>query len=63
LGVLQAFPSEELFKKFYSPDDEFDKFEQRIPETDEEFDEIASMMEAILGGGQKSISIDQLIEE
>jgi len=64
LSLLQAFPSEELFKTFFPPSSSIpDEFEQRVPETDEEFADLENILSSIFTGGEKSIGIDQLIKE
>jgi hypothetical protein len=59
-SLLQAFPS--AYDKIYPKNSGGgvpEGYEQKAPENDEEFAELM----AILSGGQKTLSLDQLIEE
>lgn len=62
-SLIQAFPSE--YDKIYPKKNSSgipEGYEQTAPESEEELKEIQNLM-AILSGGQKSFSLDQLIEE
>jgi hypothetical protein len=61
-ALVQAFPSQ--YSKIYPPQNDSipDGIEQRAPESEEEMDEFEKIM-SILSQGQKSMSLDQLIEE
>ena len=62
-SLIQAFPTayDKIYPKEFSggvPEG----YEQKAPETDEEFEEIQRFL-SMLSGGQKTLSLDQLIEE
>jgi hypothetical protein len=62
-SLIQAFPT--AYDKIYPKESSGgvpEGYEQKAPETDEEFEEIQRFL-SMLSGGQKTLSLDQLIEE
>jgi hypothetical protein len=62
-SLIQAFPT--AYDKIYPSESSGgipEGYEQKVPENDEEFEEMQKLF-AALSGGQKTLTLDQLIGE